>query len=124
MLDAERVTEIFIDCLFREDEAKDNPIVAEGIVGSVGFHPERLETHKDEIALLLAELPNEFQEKGGGGMSFLNACMDKNGYQWGEHIHMEQLFQLGIGIKAVKCLLPRAMWNVLPGGMPYYVVKN
>ena len=32
---------------------------------------------------------------------------------------MEQLFVLGMGLGLVKYGLPRSMWNVLPGGMPY-----
>jgi hypothetical protein len=36
---------------------------------------------------------------------------------------MDQLFTLGIAIEKVSFQLPREMWNVLPGGMPYLVVK-
>ncbi|NQT49448.1 hypothetical protein HQ571_02010 [Candidatus Kuenenbacteria bacterium] len=73
---------------------------------------------------MLAELPDEFKESGGGGMSFMNACYDRNGNQWtGMHKRMEELFQLGIGIKKAKCLMPRASWSALPGGMPYYAIS-
>jgi len=68
-------------------------------------------------------LPEQFKGSAGGGWSFLNACDDKHGNQWTDlHLRMEQLFQLGIGIGKVKCLMPRAMWSALPGGMPYYAV--
>lgn len=123
-LDSARVEAIFFDCLFRDGEDTSNHVKAQGITRSVGFHPERLAIHKKEVAAMLEELPDEFQKSGGGGMSFLNACNDKHGNQWtGMHQTMEQLFQLGIGIGKVECLLPREMWEVLPGGMPYYLVN-
>jgi hypothetical protein len=121
-LNAEHVNAVFMDCLFRDGEDASKHVKAEGIVRNVGFHPERLESHKAEIVAMLDELPEQFHEKSGGGWSFLNACMDKHGNHWGEHINMEQLFQLGIGIGKVKSLMPREMWRALPGGMPYYVV--
>jgi len=125
MIDPERVKEIFRDCMFRDGEVTGNYVKAEGITSTVGFHPERLESHKTEIIAMLDELPDEFKESGGGGMSFLNACNDKHGNQWtGLHQRMEQLFQLGIGVNAAKCLMPREMWAVLPGGMPYYATAN
>ncbi|MDE2188262.1 MAG: hypothetical protein KGJ35_00830 [Patescibacteria group bacterium] len=124
-LDSARVNEIFMDCMFKDDEDKSKFVRADGIVCNVGFHPGRLESHKNEIIAMLDELPDDFKEPGGGGMSFLNACNDKHGNQWtGMHRDMEQLFQLGIGIRKVKCLLPREMWGSLPGGMPYYVITN
>ena len=35
---------------------------------------------------------------------------------------MEELFCLGIAIGRVECLIPREMWKILPGGVPYYVI--
>ena len=125
VLDPEKVNTIFMDCLFKEGEDTSKYVKAEGITMNVGFHPERLESHKAEIATMLEELPEDFKESGGGGMSFLNACKDKHGKQWtGLHQRMEQLFQLGIGVGKVKSLMPREMWGALPGGMPYYVVTS
>ena len=122
-LNPERVNAVFMDCLFRDGEDTSKHVKAEGIVRNVEFHPERLESHRAEIVAMLDELPEQFQEKSGGGWSFLNACNDKHGNQWtGLHQTMEQLFQLGIGIGKVKSLIPREMWSALPGGMPYYVV--
>ena len=122
-LNAEQVNAVFMDCLFRNGEDASKHVKAEGIVRNVGFHPERLESHKAEIVAMLDELPEQFQEKSGGGWSFLKACNDKHGNQWtGLHQTMEQLFQLGIGIGKVKSLMPREVWSALPGGMPYYVI--
>lgn len=124
-LDQGRVNEVFLNCLFKDGEDTSKHVKAEGITRNVGFHPDRLEASRVEILAMLDELPNEFKESVGGGYSFLEACNDKHGNQWtGLHLRMEQLFQLGIGIGKVKCLLPREMWAVLPGGMPYYVVTN
>lgn len=124
VLTAKRVNEIFLDCLFRDGEDTSNHVKAEGIMTTVGFHPERLDSHKAEVETMLGELPSEFQMQGGGGMSFLNACVDKHGEQWtGHHPTMEQLFQLGIAIGKVAYIFPKEMWSVLPGGMPYYVIN-
>lgn len=123
ILTSEKVEKIFLDCLFKDGEDMSNYIEAAGITNSVGFHPGRIDSHKKEIEAMLSELPNEFKASGGGGMSFLNACNDKHGNQWADlHVHMEQLFQLGIAIGKAKCLLPRELWQALPGGMPYYVI--
>lgn len=124
-LTAERVESIFTSCLFKDDEDKSEYVPAPGITTNVGFHPGRINGHKDEIAEMLNELSDEFQESSGGGMSFLNACNDKHGVQWtGMHQTMEHLFQLGLAVGKVTCLMPREMWSALPGGMPYYVVNT
>ena len=124
MIDAARVTEIFTDCLFKEGEDTSVHIKVEGIMSTFGFHPERLKTHKEEIIEMLRQLPDDFHQKIGGGMSFLNACNDKEGVQWGEHMNMDQLFCLGMGIGKVRSPLPKSLWNQLPGGMPYFTVLD
>jgi len=70
----------------------------------------------------LSELPDEFHDTKGGGMSFLSACERRDGRHWGDHRSIEQLLALGIGTNQSRILLPRSMWNVLPGGMPYFSV--
>ncbi|MCB9823315.1 hypothetical protein H6800_03520 [Candidatus Nomurabacteria bacterium] len=124
VLDPQRVEEIFLDCLFQDGEDTSSYVKAEGIMATVGFHPARLESHREEIEAMLAELPDAFFESRGGGMSFLNACLDRHGNQWtGLQQTMDQLFTLGIAIDKASFLLPREMWNAFPGGMPYVVVK-
>jgi len=123
-LTSKEVKAVFLNCLFRMDEDTSNYVKAEGIITNVGFHPTRLKSHKEEIEKMLDELPDEFKKSGGGGWSFLNACNDKDGNQWtGLHETMEQLILLGIAIGKVKFQLPREMWKVLPGGMPYLVIE-
>ena len=125
VLTAQHVEAVFMDCLLKDGEDTSDHIVAEGIVRTVGFHPDRIEEHRQEIHDMLAELPDEFKTSGGGGYSFLNACMDKHGNQWtGLHLTQEQLVQLGIAIGEVEYCLPRDMWVAFPGGMPYFIVKQ
>ena len=128
LIDAKEVETVFLDCLFGPEEVKENSmpagtVIVEGIVGKYGFHPGRLERHRRQIAAWLLALPVEFQQSGGGGWSFLNACNDRDGAQWADHHRsMEQLFCLRIGLKLVHLQVPRDMWEILPGGMPYYTV--
>jgi hypothetical protein len=124
-LTGDLVNTVFLDCLFKDGEDTAGHIVAEGIALTVGFHHGRIEEHRQEIHDMLAELPDEFKTSGGGGYSFLNACMDKHGNQWtGMHQTQEQLVQLGIAIGEVEYCLPREMWSALPGCVPYFTVKQ
>ena len=126
-LNAKRVNEIVIDCLFRDNELGDTSkaVLAPCIIHTFGFHPERLEQHKQEIIELLEELPATFKTQGeghGGGMSFLNACVDKHDEFWGEHKDMEALFGLGIAVGYARFVMPPQFWSAFPGGMPYIAV--
>lgn len=124
-LTSENVEKIFLDCLFKDGEDTTNYVPAEGIVVNVGFHPERLASHREEVKELLSQLPTDFLtgEGNGGGTTFLHACNTAEGVQWGEHKNMEQLFLLGLASKFAKECLPRTLRTVLPGGMPYYAVN-
>jgi hypothetical protein len=132
VLTANRVDEIMLDCVYRDEEVADfvpgewpeDMVRVDGIVNPYGFHPQRLASHEAEIREMLAELPPDFMRSSGGGMSFLNACVDRHGNHWAEHPTMGALFALGEGVGAVKCILPREMWAALPGGVPYYVVLD
>jgi len=118
-LNSKNVEDVFMECLFNEGENTKNAIKVEGIVSTFGFHPDRIKEHKDDIYSMLKELPGEFQKDIGGGWTFLNACNTKDGTQWGEHQNIEQLFTLGIACGKAKFLMPRDMWGMFPGGMPY-----
>lgn len=128
---AAAVERIFMDCLFRDNELVDGkppmePIVpSTSIVHPVGLHPLRVAQHRADIADLLSDFPSEFYSNGGGGWSFLNFCNTADGAQWtGLHLRMEQLCQLGGAVGLIEFQLPREMWSVLPGGMPYLVIKR
>ena len=122
MLDANKVRAVFVDSLFKDGEPTDDMVKVEGITANVGFHPQRLESHREEIIGFLRQLPDSFMKFKGGGMSFLNAAEDREGNLWGQHQNMQELFMLGMGIGRVTAPLPQALWGILPGGMPYYTV--
>ena len=124
-LTSEAVQAVFLDCLFKKEEIVDgkppsDAVIVEGVVQKFGLHKQRLESHRSEVAELLAELPDEFSK--GGGWSFLNMCNTKDGVQWGEHRNMEQLMVLGVWLGLMRFAFPRDMWIVLPGGVPYVSV--
>ena len=129
LIDAEQVETVFRDCFFEEAPDDLSKVkVAEGIMMRVGFNPEKLALHRDEIVEMLNQLPNQFfpvWQGGGGGWSFLQACVDRNEEMWtGMHRTMEMLFLLGIGIDCVQYQAPREAWPILPGGMPYLLVDT
>lgn len=118
-LTAENVERIIKDSL---NGKEDGAIIVDGVIRKFGFSPDKIAAHKDEIVGMLHELPSEFQMSSGGGWSFLNMCMTRDGIQWGEHRDMEGLCALAIAADAGKFLMPREMWEMLPGGMPYFGV--
>lgn len=123
MIDAEKVKKIFMDCLSKDEEVE--PVKVEGIINTFRFHPERIKKNEKAIVEFLNELPEQFFPSKGDGWSFLNMCNTKDGEQWtGLHQRMEQLMCLGIAIGKIKYLMPREMWKALPGGMPYFVIKE
>jgi hypothetical protein len=122
-LNAKRVSELLVDCLFLDDENQDGAMIGRGIIHDYAFHPVRLEAHREEVAAMLADLPDEFHQSKGGGWSFLNACMDRDGNHWAEHHTIEQLLALGGALGMAKILMPREMWKICPGGMPYFSVN-
>lgn len=122
---AEKVSEIFMDCLFRDDEIPENgkpanAVMCSGIIHNVGFHKERLMSHTDEINNLIDHWNSQLSE----GVSFLTLCVDETGEQWGEHINMEQLLLLGLATHKLQYMCPREFWMILPGGMPYITLVN
>ena len=123
-LTAEKVHTVFMKCLFKEGEQTDNHKIGQGVMIKVGFNPERLKENEPVIIEMINDLPDEFKKTGGGGISFLNMCNDKNGNQWANlHKTMDELVVLGNAIGKLSFLMPKEMWSVLPGGMPYLVVS-
>jgi len=124
MIDVKQLESIFNSCLIQVEESSDNTDIIEGITEHFGFCLDRLEANREQIKDWLSQLPHEFRESEGGGWSFLQACMTSEGEQWtGEHRNVDRLLCLGKGLGLVKCLLPREMWGMLPGGMPYYSIN-
>jgi len=126
VIDSQRVTEIFLNCLFREEEIINGepevePIKAYGVMENVGFYPTRIKESTEEIKGFINELPEQFKN----GWTFLNICQTKDGELWtGMHQVCDQLVMLGIAIGKMSFCLPRDMWSILPGGMPYVQVSD
>jgi len=125
-LTSEAVDSAVKSVIFKDDEIVDGtptvpPIIVDGIMRKFGFHPDRVAAAKPVINGLLAELPDAFWLKGGGGMTFLNGCMDRHGDQWGEQSSVEALVCLGIAAGLASWIL-KDMASALPGGVPYFEV--
>ena len=120
MIECSRISDIFRSCLAENNE----PLIVEGVIGKFGFSAIELEKYREEIVSILMNLPGDFMRSKGGGTSFLSACMDSDGYQWGEHRNVNELMCLGMAIGKVKYCLPREMWSILPGGMPYFMIDD
>jgi hypothetical protein len=120
---AEKVVTVFQEVLFQEGKSVSVKEV-EAVVLKVRFDADKLKEKESDIVALLTEMPDSFKTSGGGGMSFLELCVDKNGHQWADlHQTMDMLVALGLAIGKVGfCLLPRECWMVFPGGMPYIAI--
>jgi hypothetical protein len=98
-LTSKKVREVYLSCALQAEAEGKGPLV-EGITGT----------------FVLAQLPSEFKQSGSG---------DSNGDQWtGAHVIIEMLIVMDIAAGKAKWLFPRAMWGVLPGGIPYAVVLD
>ena len=129
LINPQEVDEAFRDCLYEPKELEgvtDTPegcVVVEGLTMTVGFHPERLEAKRETVTKWLSALPHTFR-KDFGGWSFLEALNLSGGSQWtGSQMIAQYLFCLGMGLGLVECQVPRDMWIVFPGGVPYYAIN-
>lgn len=119
-LTSENVEAVFKDCLANTTEYE-----LKGVLIEVAFNREKIAKHEQDIMQMLMQLPEQFHRPGGGGWTFLNMCIDKNGNQWtGLHQMQDKLVCLGRAIGAVEFLLPRDLWKAMPGGMPYIVIND
>ena len=123
-LTAANVHQVALDCLFTEDEPLFPRIEVDGVVSRMGFKPSKIDEHYDDIVSMLQQLPDPFQQSIGGGWSFLQGCMTKDDEQWGEQPDVGLLFCLGIAAGRGVYPLPRTMWYVLPGNVPYFMVTD
>lgn len=113
-------------CLFEDGANTDSAVISEGIVRNFGFNPEEL--NKPDVQAKLEEiiqlLPVQFHTGGGDGWTFLNLPTTADGTQWGDQAHAEELLCLAQALGMAGYCLPRDMWNILPGGVPYVWFKN
>jgi hypothetical protein len=120
MINTEYLDSVFRDCLFREDESTDIAVIVDGITGQFGFHPDRLKSHRQEIYSMLMQLPHQFRVSDEAqGWSFMQMPFDNDGEQWGEHPNAQQLMVLAVAMGFMRYLMPKDLWAILPGGMPY-----
>lgn len=104
------------------DEKNPNGIRVDGIVNNYLLDREKLELHRENIADMVRQIPDDFQLDGGGGMTFLNLCMRNDGVQWtGFHWTQEKLYAMAAGLGMGKFLMPRNFWSAMPGNVPYIV---
>lgn len=119
------IDSLFTSCLFREGEPTQDAVVADGITARFGFHPERLKAAVPELrALVGSTVPDAFMSDGGGGSSFLDLAFDREGVHWAEHPTLQQLVVLCVASGLAAYCLPREVWHVLPGGVPYVAFRS
>lgn len=123
-LTAKNIDQVFLDCIFNTRDDPSEIIEVEGVILKCKFNRERLEPHNEDIRSMLNQLPDEFMEKIGGGWSFLDACLTKEGAHWGEHTDIDKLICLGLAIGKIEFCLDREYWKFFPGGVPYFVIKE
>lgn len=120
-LSSDNVQALLADCM-GEDGNNPNGITVEGVINTYWLDKAKLETHRQELRSMIEQLPNEFLADGGGGWSFLNLCMRRDGEQWtGLHLMQERFYVMAAGLGMAKIQLPREMWSALPGSVPYMV---
>ncbi len=125
-LDSANVNAIFLQCLFTDEEVANpavveaNVVKVEGIVANYGLFRARVEENAENIKSMLRQLPVEFINNG---YTFLNMPLNAEGEQWGEQRTAEQLYVLGAALGVAEFCLPREMWRIMPGGVPYINVK-
>ena len=115
-----QVSLAFMKCLFKEGEDTTNNVRVEGLTNIFHLHPQRLEEQRELIKAIIDELPPIFKE----GYTFLKLCENKDGDQWtGMHKTCQELVVMAVGLGLMSYCLPREVWPVLPGGVPYVIVN-
>lgn len=124
-LTAENVHNVFIDCLFKTGENTDNHKIGNGILIKVGFKPEKLIEHKEDLNDFIDQIHPFFHKTVGGGWSFLNLCEDKDGNQWADlHTTVDELVCLLNATEQLSYLAPREYWRYFIGGVPYLIINK
>jgi hypothetical protein len=122
-LTAENVEKIHNICRGKSENI--GTFFVEGIMNGYWYKTDEIKTHVGDIKQMLSQLPKKFRKSSGGGWSFLNMCMRDDDVQWtGLHVTVEKLMCLGIACGAMEYLMPKELWEALPSGMPYVVIKD
>lgn len=121
-LTSENVDNIFLECLADKNEGM---TVVEGVKIKTVFSPAKIKENHGKIRDMLECLDDNFFVGKGGGWSFLNMCVDKHGKLWtGDHMQCDRLICLGLAANLLQFTLPRDVWYVLPGEVPYISVYH
>lgn len=124
-LTSANVEHIFFECLTESMRETNDAIIIRGVNITPAFDRERIAARRDDIIAMLEQLPDTFHVGFGGGWSFLNLCIDRNGEQWTDfHRVCDNLMCLGMAIGAVEYTVKqRDIWRAMPGGMPYITIN-
>lgn len=130
-IDSGLVECIFLECLFKHEELlpgnlpPSDAVIVTGVVNDFGFHPGRVALHKEQIANWVNVLPIYQTCEGNAEdemILFGSACRDSDGFQWTDyHQRVEQLLSLGCAAGILKLMYQKAIWAMLPGGLPIYL---
>lgn len=125
VLSSQKVDYVYQQCMYRGEIGCPTTDIL-GVKMKSTFRLDKLWKYRQNIILMLDELPAPFHVGSGDGWTFLNMCVDKNGRQWCDsHLVCDMLVCLGIAIGAVEFTLPdREAWPALAGGMPYITVNT
>lgn len=134
-LNINNVKTTFVYCLYDdadlvEGKLRDGvppPIMVESVMLRIGFNSAKVAEQKHNIKAMLEDLSLDFSPEsagGGGGASFLQLCMTRDGEHWGEHCSCDELVALALAAGFCTFPLSRAMWHRLPGRMPYICVDT
>ncbi len=123
-LTAEAVEAVLLSALPETKDTQGECVEIQGVMGTFRLQKRSLQEQSLTIKELLAQLPNEFYADEGGGWSFLNMCTTANGSLWGQQRDVNNLIVLGLGLELVSFLMPRELWEALPGGMPYVQIVS
>ena len=117
---AKIVKEAFEGSLYKEGDNIATAISVEGIVHTYMFNPERLEKMRASILEVVAMLPERFNQ----GYTFLDLCKTKDDELWTDNQFVsEQLVVMSIGLGLMEYCFSRDVWKMLPGGVPYIIVR-
>ena len=120
-LTADNVHNVFINCLAKEVEGKD-VIVIKGVINNFAISKFWVDEEKENIKAMLLQLDDNFMNDGG--WTFLNMPMRADGVQWGEQRNAQELLVLGMACELATIQMPREMWAMFPGGVPYIQVMG
>ncbi len=134
-LNINNVNKTIMACLYNHEDVAESaalgvasePCLVQSVILRVDFSAAKVQRQKHNIKSMLDELPLVFHPEaagGGGGMSFLQMCVTRDGEQWGEHRSCDELVALGLAAGFCTFPMERSMWPVLPGGMPYICVDT